>query len=68
MQYQQFYIWVTEVQAYIQVWCAESRVPEKKSAKSPDEGMTSGHQTMNERTTNFSGHEDDALRYIGMLD
>ena len=43
----------------MQVWYDESQGPERKSAKSPDEGMTFGFQTMKGRTTTISDYEDD---------
>ena len=43
----------------MQVWYDESQGPERKSARSPDEGMTFGFQTMKGRTTTISDYEDD---------
>ena len=48
----------------MQVWFPETQGPERKSAKSPDEGMTSAHQTMKGRTTTISGYEDDPIKNV----
>ena len=43
----------------MQVWYDESQGPERKFAKSPDEGMTFGFQTMKGRTTTILDYGDD---------
>ena len=41
------------------MWYDESQGPERKSAKSPDEGMTFGFQTKKGSTTTISDYGDD---------